>query len=342
MLNIYRQKIDNPGAWTSRSLGDRTSLELRLGDAQLDAVDGLLAKTRHLNPQEVKRADFSHPALDPFLADVLRELQHGRGAVIITGITPERFAEDDFERIYYGFCMHWGWGILQTTRGGRIAHVKHDPSSKHGHQRNAELFPHTDVQDIVGLMCVRNALHGGLSQLASMMAIHNEILATRPELLEPLYRGHPYSLPYQLDPEHVTPYRIPVLSNVDGHISGLFNQNFIADAAKRMHTKLPDDLAEAMKVFTETAVRKDIMLEFTLQPGEILMFNNFTMIHARTRFDDTPERRRHLMRIWLRSEESRPVPVEYRRFHDFILYARLAYDLKQELDGHAPAEAAAY
>ena len=51
------------------------------------------------------------------------------------------------------------------------------------------------------------------------------------------------------------------------------------------------------------------MLEFTLQPGEMYFINNYTILHARTAFEDFEEedRRRHLLRLWLEVPHMRPV-----------------------------------
>jgi len=51
---------------------------------------------------------------------------------------------------------------------------------------------HVDLAQIVGLMCVRQAREGGYSQYASGLALHNEMLATRPDLMPVLYRRFPY------------------------------------------------------------------------------------------------------------------------------------------------------
>jgi phosphoglycerate dehydrogenase-like enzyme len=57
------------------------------------------------------------------------------------------------------------------------------------------------------------------------------------------------------------------------------------------------------------------MLEFTLQPGEMYFINNYTILHARTAFDDFEEedRRRHLLRLWLEVPQMRPVHPYIRR-----------------------------
>ena len=52
------------------------------------------------------------------------------------------------------------------------------------------------------------------------------------------------------------------------------------------------------------------MLEFTLKPGEIYFINNYTILHARTAFDDgdaEEDSRRHLLRLRLEVPQMRPV-----------------------------------
>jgi hypothetical protein len=53
--------------------------------------------------------------------------------------------------------------------------------------------------------------------------------------------------------------------------------------------------------FEEISKRTELMLEFTLQPGEMYFLNNYTILHARTAFEDFDEedRRRHLLRLWI-------------------------------------------
>lgn len=50
---------------------------------------------------------------------------------------------------------------------------------------------------------------------------------------------------------------------------------------------------------------KQHAVEIRLQPGDMLLFNNFAMLHARSGFtDDASEgRQRHMLRLWLRNEQ---------------------------------------
>jgi alpha-ketoglutarate-dependent taurine dioxygenase len=47
--------------------------------------------------------------------------------------------------------------------------------------------------------------------------------------------------------------------------------------------------------------------EFSLKPGDMFFINNRWIFHNRTAFEDhpDPERRRHLVRLWLRTRAGR-------------------------------------
>lgn len=63
-----------------------------------------------------------------------------------------------------------------------------------GYNTSAELDFHADFCDLVGLLCLADAREGGDTVLVSSIAVHDHIAATRPDLLEVLYRPFGYSL----------------------------------------------------------------------------------------------------------------------------------------------------
>ncbi len=52
-----------------------------------------------------------------------------------------------------------------------------------------------------------------------------------------------------------------------------------------------------------------------LRPGDMQLCNNYTVLHARTGFEDWPEptRRRHMLRLWLSLHEARPLAAGFPR-----------------------------
>ncbi len=317
MTDIYRKQIDHPSAWTGKSLGGKEALARRLNAAQLDAIDDLLAKSRHLKLQEVTRQDFTHPALDPFLAEIYEVLQHGRGIVLIQGVTPDRYSEEDFQRIYWGFGTHWGEAVVQNKWGDRLGHVRQEKDNPNGrgYIGNQELSAHSDPYPLIGLMCIGRAETGGESHLVSGLALHNEMLKTRPDLLEPLYRGHVYTAPdAQRMAKPVTDYEIPVFSVTEGVLSSLYLRSSMDRATVALGTSLPADLQEALDHLDALAAREDIRIAFTLEPGDMLLVNNYTALHAREPFENSERNTRHLLRLWLKVPEGRPVHPALARY----------------------------
>jgi hypothetical protein len=315
MTPIHRQKVEHPSAWTARDLGGKDALRLDLAPAQLDAIDAVLERTRRLAPQAVTRAQFDHPQLDPLLARIREIVMHGRGVVIVGGITPQRYSEEDFQRIYWGFGTHLGNAAVQSAFGDRLGYVQNKPDDpvKRGYRSLQELHMHTDSYEVVGLMSVRKAKSGGRSGLVSSLAIHNEILATRPDLLPPLYRGYRYaSDEARFSSKQVTDDPVPVFGSVDGVLSCCYEPSHMRNAAEVLGDPLPADLAEAIAYFDSIATRDDLALRFMLEPGEMMLWHNWTNLHSRTAFEDDPNHRRLLLRLWLTVPEGRPVDPGFR------------------------------
>ncbi len=340
---VHLQPIAHPSAWTGRQLGGRDAITVKLSGRQLAAIDELLGKTRHLAPQEVTRDDFCHADLVGFLGEIFDLVQDGRGIVLISGLTRDKYSEEDMERVYWGFGTHWGKAAVQSSfTGERLGHVTHTPvgpdnPANRPYKGQSDLVPHTDSFEIVGLLCLQKAASGGESEMISTMAVYNEILKARPDLLEPLYRGFPRaSRERAMSPVPLAPVNVPIYSCVDGVVSSKYNATFIKNAAKKLETPVPADLAEALDFFETQIAREDLILRFTIEPGEMLIFNNFVTLHARRAFADSPTQKRHLLRMWLDVPNGRPAIPEYyseassyeKRFVTGEMHRRVTEDAK--------------
>lgn len=59
---------------------------------------------------------------------------------------------------------------------------------------------------------------------------------------------------------------------------------------------------QAIRVFEELACSDELRMDYVLQPGEIQLLSNHTVLHARDSFKDDAKdvsKRRHLLRLWL-------------------------------------------
>jgi hypothetical protein len=157
--------------------------------------------------------------------------------------------------------------------------------------------------DLLGLFCLRTAKSGGASYLVSAPAVHNVMLAERPDLLEVLYQ--PFHVDWRGDhPEGEQPwYDVPMLTAHEGRIAARVTNRSFMESVSRYGEELAlsDIQAEALDVFQEISNREELRLEMDFQEGDMQFINNHSILHARQAYEDydEPERKRHLLRMWI-------------------------------------------
>ncbi len=265
----------------------------------------LLARTTGRLAHTLTRADFDYPSLNEFMAEVFNEVMHGRGVVVLSGLdfSPSL---DELARIHWGLGCHLGTGAPQNSRGDYLCEVKFDEANgeKRGYARRIELYPHTDFHEILGLACFSRAAGGGESGFVSSLAVHNVLLKEHPEVLGPLYEGAFEAIP---GAERVSPEKAPVFCNVEHTVSCFFHHYFHERAAILLGAEVPAPLVAAKEVVSRIALRPELRVSFTLDAGEIVFWNNFTLLHSRSAFVDAPDHSRLLLRCWLNVPNGRPV-----------------------------------
>jgi hypothetical protein len=324
-----RQPLSEPAAWTAASLGPdpKARVTRRLAAAELAAMEEFLGRTRHRPAWDIAAEDA--PALRPVADDIRAALRDGAGMIVVAGIDRARMSKEDCERVFWALGTFMGDATMQNPKGDRITHVKHDkdvPQGR-GYRSTAELSPHTDAYAILGLFCLERAESGGVSRAASALAIHNEILQSRPDLLEAMYRGTRYaSSDARGTSVGPTPVNIPVFSVRDGRVSCFFSRQNMTEASRQTGQPLEPAFAEAADHFQALALDPRFMVEFMLEPGEMMFCNNYVLLHARTEFEDSERHTRDLLRLWLNWEEMRPVAPE---LHLFAKIYRDVFALKK-------------
>jgi hypothetical protein len=68
---------------------------------------------------------------------------------------------------------------------------------------------------------------------------------------------------------------------------------------------------EAMDMYK--ALADELAFEVRFQPGDMLFMLQHVTLHSRTEFEDwpEPERKRHILRMWLTTHGERPLPAEF-------------------------------
>lgn len=302
--------ISDKSAWYAKDLCEDSSWLFKLGHAEIVEIRNAVAHFEWLCLQlsDVDKDNFKLPLLSKTLAAVSDQLEHGRGCVLVRGLPGKEFSVKQMGIIFCGIGKYLGQAITQNAQGDLLGHVrneglKYGEKDVRGYQTDAKLRFHCDNCDIVGLMCIRPANKGGISQISSSISIYNKILQERPDLMDLLFEGFYHDLrgeqPSGTPP--VTPYKIPVFSNYEGKLSCRYVGSTIYLAAKRTGYVFSNQEADVLELFEKLAESVELRYEMELQEGDMQFLNNHVTLHSRTAFEDREDstQGRYLMRLWL-------------------------------------------
>ena len=318
-MTKLRQIYQHPSAWKPESLGGKAAITEALNEAHIEAFDAALAavKAKGIPVEDIKREDFPLDAIQDSVSHWEQVIQEGRGIIVLSSMPLERYSKDEVAKIYFGLGCHLGQAQSQSQMGDRLGHVVGvggKDTRERAYRNSVELALHTDASDIIGMMCLVKAERGGLSGYCSAPALYNHFLQHYPDLLETLFEGYRYHLFGEQAPGEapVTEHKIPVFSETEGYLSVSFLRSYIELAFEELGLEKTEAQARALDVFDELAHSLEFRLDFMLEPGEITFFNNYTVLHTRTEFfdSDEPERHRHLLRLWLKAWNPRPLAGE--------------------------------
>jgi hypothetical protein len=282
------------------------------------AAESLLASGADI--AGITQESFPLPALSKKLVAISDEVVNGRGFALMRGMPVTEWSLKKSAIAYFGVGTYLGNARSQNAMGHVLGHVRdvgrdaeNDPTARIYQTTERQTY-HTDSCDIVGLLCLQTAKTGGASSLVSSMTLYNEILKRRPDLVPELFeamcsdrRGE---VPAGKKPWH----EIPVYNWHEGFLSAHYARRYINSA--RRFDEVPPLTAgqtEALDLLDELANDPTINLQMQFEPGDMQWVHNHTMMHDRTAFEDwpEPERKRHLLRLWLAAPQARPLPPIY-------------------------------
>ncbi len=327
--NVLDRPYESEAGWKGPELASSSDWIYVLTDDDIAELDSALAhvKSQGLKIPNISQADFPLPNLAITLAKILQELEHGRGAKLIRGLPVERLGEKDATAIYWGIGTYLGTAVAQNMMGELLGHVKavganwDQNFNLRGYQTPVHLPFHCDKSDVVGLLCMQTAKSGGTSSFASTIAIHNEILRTRPDLLPELYK--PFCIDHrgeEFDGEDPF-YVAQVFTIHKGRFFSRFGQKYVESAQRFPQVpRLSEAQTEAMNLVSELALSAEIRLDMEFERGDMQFLNNHYTIHSRTDYEDYEEAecRRHLIRMLLFTPSYDDVPENTAKLNAFI------------------------
>ena len=327
MSETVERIVAHQKAWRGADLKHDTSWIVCIDDDEIRELEEALAFAKRTGKDvtALTRDDFPISQLAKRFRSWRDEVTDGRGFVLVRGLPVERYTDTEVRTIFWGIGLYWGRALSQNSYGDRLGEVYDDgvkmgTGKVRGYRTNSYLMYHTDRCDLVGLLCLRKAMQGGISSITSSIAVHNEILRTHPEYLEALYNGVLY-MNVEEGGDYGT-WRVPVYSVTNGALSCRCSRNTIEAARKMGIARYTDLEVAALQYFDATAAREDLRLDMDLVRGDMQFINNYTTLHSRTEYQDWPDaaQRRHMVRLWLRlpEDERRPVASHYEKEYNGV------------------------
>jgi len=329
MMNAAQQfpmpagPIGGPAAWRGADMAASSAWIYRLSDADVAELDAAAAATKAagLDTLDIGRDDFPLPTLAPRLQQLRTDLLAGRGFAYVRGLPVERYDMAELARLYFGIGVHVGTPRPQNRNGHMVAHVidigmSPDDPKQRLTQTPVDLPFHSDSCDVVALLCAHPAKTGGLSSIVSSTAVHDEIMARRPDLLEVLYQ------PLHIDRRGEIPdgmnawFELPVFNWHEDLLSTFGPLRPYIDSAQRYEQvpSLSPAQIEALDLLDAVTKDTQLRLDLPFERGDIQFVHNHLIMHARTEYEDWPEadRKRHLVRLWLSMPDGRSLPDQFR------------------------------
>ena len=300
--------ISSPAAWKRRDL-ENARWRVRLTPDEISEVQRAVSgwQARKLPLANMTLSDFPLPTLAPSIAAWRREVSEGRGLQVVSGVPVHGWTVEESSAFFWGLGQHLGLPGAQNRKGDLLGHVRDTGADKvdryvRQYMTTQNIPFHCDAADMVGLLCLTKARSGGLSRIASSVSVYNELLRRRPDLAPRLFEPFMLDTRDEAEANGMKVLPVPPCRHAGGRAADVLALGVLPHVAAPRGRPADRGRERAVR-----PVRRDIgnspefFIDMDLEPGDIQLLSNHTVIHARTDYVDHPEpdRKRHLLRLWI-------------------------------------------
>ncbi len=264
--------------------------------------------------------DFALDACRATMDEVRRVTTEGPMFAVLDRLPMAGLGRDEAIQLYWLLSSLLGRPVAQKLTGQMFYDVmdtgaKLKPGSGiRPTVTNVDLRFHNDNSynetppDYVCLLCLHPAKQGGVSQIVSVATVHQALEENFPELMGRLYRPFWYDRHAEHQPDEPTTFAAPVFERgADGTVKARLALSEIFAGYELRGERMDNETTAALAAVHAVFDRPELRVELDFEPGQIQYVNNRATGHARTEFVDhpEPERKRHLVRLWLRDSGRR-------------------------------------
>jgi len=320
---VRGQPAVDPAVWTGADMTVRDDWVYTLTADDLAALRETAAAIRRRigdDPNGLLDIDTAAADLGEFAApmsEIVHHLRDGRGFQLIRGMPVAEWDRLDLAIAYWVIGGQIGEPLSNNPEGDMIGHVTdlgkdYENPNHRGYQTSAHMLFHTDQCDVVSLLCLQTAKSGGRSKIVSAPAVHNEMIARRPDLVEELTADMYWTKHGETMPGEYPWYRMAVVNYHEGYLTVAGGYKHIEKGhALPGNPPLTAAQKEAFALLAE--LNEELHLSMSFEVGDIQLLNSHVTMHSRTSYEDwpEPEKRRRLWRLWLRNPDIRPRPEAF-------------------------------
>lgn len=299
--------------WNAETIDPQRAWYVPLSPQAVEALEGAVADGRRGGASITALApdDGLRRACAAEVATAAEALENGRGFVILEGLPIDRLGRDGSTAAYWLLGRLLGEPMAQNVQGTLLYDVRDAGGDLTQGARfsvtSYESSFHTDnsfgeaILDYVGLLCLQTAKSGGSSQVVDGRAVYDVLCRERAHVLKTLMQPFHVERRGGARPGEAPTILFPVIARHGDELLFRYLRYWIEAGHSRVGQPLTPAQREALDQLDEVLARPSLRAEFHLRPGDAYFINNRWVLHNRTAFEDfpEPERKRHLVRLWL-------------------------------------------
>ena len=262
--------------------------------------------------------DFALDAAHAFMRDTVKcTIDEGPGFAIVDRLPVDRWSLASAKAVWWLLASFVARPVAQKWDGTSIYDVT-DLGRPPGNGvrpdvTNYEQNFHTDNSynnvppHYVGLFCIRTAMEGGVSGIVSFATAHEEMRKRHPGLLPRLFQPFYFNRQREHAPGDVMTTHHPMFERENEKLIARLSYFQVKNGHKIAGVELDTEGKAAIEAFEAILNEPGMSARFHFEPGQMQLIDNRALGHKRTAFRDwpEPERKRLLVRLWLRDSGSR-------------------------------------
>jgi alpha-ketoglutarate-dependent taurine dioxygenase len=314
--------IEGPSVWVRCDVRPE-EYRIELSAACLDEIRRAVEEIRAFPLPIILRGpdDFAMPACRQEMGRVRDILDHGRRFSIVNRLPVAEMGSEEATAIYWLLSSMISRPVAQKLDATMIydvldtgqqalpgSGVRPDKTNTEIRFHNDNAYNHTPP-DYVGLVCLRRAQSGGHSRVLSFHAVYNRLLAAHPDQLRRLYGPFWFDRQREYRPGEDPIFAAPVFEDT-GELRARFSVHQISGGYALSGERIDSEGEAAIAAMLEIFDDDNLSVDFDLEPGQMQFVHNRVLGHSRTAFvdDPDPDRKRHLVRLWMRDQGRRAYP----------------------------------